>query len=201
MTMNKTGLVVTKDSTDTADQEIGSRVDVRQRRQYQQINSHLSPFHTIRILKRAPGTKFLNLATIFFAMIKFYYFSQKQYHNCVKRVPLRAPSRQFFTQKFWVKSESTPVFLSKILSLSQTNCVNLRNICFKNYQNSKMYPNITWCKRPITVNGKRRVNVFFREKPITPWRTQQIGWQKRTNIGSGKNSFLCNNQFLHLMWD
>ena len=76
----------------------------------------------------------------------------------------RAFSRQFFTQKFWVKSESTPVFLSKILSLSQTNCVNLRHICFKNYQNSKMYPNITWCKRPITVNGKRRVNVFFREK-------------------------------------
>ena len=79
MTMNKTGLVVTKDSTDTADQEIGSRVDVRQRRQYQQINSHLSPLHTIRILKRAPGTKFLNLATSFFAMIIFFYFSQKQY--------------------------------------------------------------------------------------------------------------------------
>ena len=118
MTMNKTGLVVTKDFTDTADQEIGSRVDVRQRRQYQQINSHLSPFHTIRILKRAPGTKFLNLATIFFAMIKFYYFSQKQYHNCVKRVPLRAPSRQFFTQKFWVKSESTLIFWVKIWVLS-----------------------------------------------------------------------------------
>ena len=79
MTMNKTGLVVTKDFTDTADQEIGSRVDVRQRRQYQQINSHLSPLHTIRILKRAPGTKFLNLATSFFAMIIFFYFSQKQY--------------------------------------------------------------------------------------------------------------------------
>ena len=78
MTMNKTGLVVTKDFTDTADQEIGSRVDVRQRRQYQQINSHLSPFHTIRILNKAPGTKFLNLAPIFFAMIKFNYFFQQQ---------------------------------------------------------------------------------------------------------------------------
>ena len=86
-TMIKTGLVLTKDFTDTADQEIGSRVDVRQRRQYQQINSHLSPLHTIRILKRAPGTKFLNLAPIFFAMIKFYYFSQQQCYNCVTRAP------------------------------------------------------------------------------------------------------------------
>ena len=77
MTMNKTGLVVTKDSTDTADQEIGSRVDVRQRRQYQQINSHLSPLHTIRILKRAPGTKFLNLATIFFCNDNIFLFFPK----------------------------------------------------------------------------------------------------------------------------
>ena len=84
MTMNKTGLVVTKDSTDTADQEIGSRVDVRQRRQYQQINSHLSPLHTIRILKRAPGTKFLNLATSFFAMIYFSIFPKSNIRIALK---------------------------------------------------------------------------------------------------------------------
>ena len=177
---------------------------------------------------------------------------------------VRAFSRQFFTQKFWVKSESTPVFLSKILSLSQTNCVNLRHICFKNYQNSKMYPNITWCKRPITVNGKRRVNVFFREKlgwsaflSFYYWIVSElISYRNGSSLASfafvsscffflflvasssffppvlsstclrfsffwswefsffffwasfssaaffsGKNSFLCNNQFLHLLWD
>jgi len=37
----------------------------------------------------------------------------------------RAFSRQFFPQKFWVKSESTPVFLSKNLSLERKIATNL----------------------------------------------------------------------------
>ena len=39
----------------------------------------------------------------------------------------RAPSHQFFPQKFWVKSESTPVFLSKNLSLERKIATNLNS--------------------------------------------------------------------------
>jgi len=39
----------------------------------------------------------------------------------------RAFSRQFFPQKFWVKSESTPVFLSKNLSLERKIATNLNS--------------------------------------------------------------------------
>ena len=39
-------------------------------------------------------------------------------------VGARAPSRQFFPQKFWIKSESTPVFLSKNLSLERKIATN-----------------------------------------------------------------------------
>ena len=38
-----------------------------------------------------------------------------------------APSRQLFSQKFWVKSESTPVFLSKNLSLERRIATNLNS--------------------------------------------------------------------------
>ena len=98
MTMNKTGLVVTKDFTDTADQEIGSRVDVRQRRQYQQINSHLSPLHTIRILKRAPGTKFLNLATIFIGPRSDHSLPMSVTH-CTMRLPMSIDISEVFKCK------------------------------------------------------------------------------------------------------
>ena len=37
----------------------------------------------------------------------------------------RAPSHHFFPQKFWVKSESTPLFLSKNLSLERKIATNL----------------------------------------------------------------------------
>ena len=43
------------------------------------------------------------------------------------QVPTRAPSRQFFPQKFWVKSESTPVFLSKNLSMERKIATNLNS--------------------------------------------------------------------------
>ena len=39
----------------------------------------------------------------------------------------RAPNRQFFPQKFWVKSESNPVFLSKNLSLEPKLATNLNS--------------------------------------------------------------------------
>ena len=39
----------------------------------------------------------------------------------------RAPNRQFFPQKFSVKSESTPVFLSKNLSLERKVATNLNS--------------------------------------------------------------------------
>ena len=48
--------------------------------------------------------------------------SRCEFQNEIKT---RVPSRQFFPQKFWVKSESTPVFLSKNLSLERKIATNL----------------------------------------------------------------------------
>ena len=45
----------------------------------------------------------------------------------VKRIFTRAPSRQIFPQKFWVKSESTPGFLSKNLSLKRKIAINFNS--------------------------------------------------------------------------
>ena len=70
--------------------------------------------------------------------IQIFYFSRVSWLRRPSWVPYplpypdpslftRAFSRQFFPQKFWVKSESTPVFLSKNLSLERKIVTNLNS--------------------------------------------------------------------------
>ena len=61
----------------------------------------------------------------------------------------RAPSRQFFPQKFWVNSESTPVFLSKNLSLERKIATNLNS-----WQKYALRTNIDFSKKCIYLQLK-----------------------------------------------
>ena len=61
--------------------------------------------------------------------------------------PLRDFSRQFFPQKFWVKSKSTPVFLSKNLSLEHKS----RQILIHN-KNTRLEQTLNFPENAYTFN-------------------------------------------------
>ena len=64
---------------------------------------------------------------LLFSFPKNIYTFVRQYLNIIWSMCARAASRQFLSHKFWVKSESTPVFLSKNLSLVRKIATNLNS--------------------------------------------------------------------------